>query len=165
MKAKNAPRLKRGCEGACRVARVWGSGEEWCISDEKEWTLARKSCCFPRRDREGERGGREEGQRPVVLSMGASPDRRRSGGARQRTAEQNDERGKCYFEFFVIWGEYPLSCLKMSGLCVLCRARRSARPKVFGRRLSHFAPFDCIGKCSPAVSRSRSPLSLWRFLT
>lgn len=34
----------------------------------------------------------------------------------------------------------------------------------FGRRLSHFAPFDCIGKCSPAVRRSRSPLSLWRFL-
>lgn len=70
---KKTPRLKCGCEGACRVARVWGSGEEWCILDEKEWTLVRKSCCFPRRDREGERGGRKEGQRPVGLSMGAPP--------------------------------------------------------------------------------------------
>ena len=38
------------------------------------------------------------------------------------------------------------------------------KPDFFLRRLSHFAPFDCIGKCSPAVRRSRSPLSLWRFL-
>lgn len=38
------------------------------------------------------------------------------------------------------------------------------KPENFGRRLSHFGPFDCIGKCSPAVRRSRSPLSLWRFL-
>lgn len=54
--------------------------------------------------------------------------------------------------------------LKVSGLCVLCRVLRSASRKILGRRLSHFAPFDCIGKCSPAVRRSRSPLSLWRFL-
>ena len=52
----------------------------------------------------------------------------------------------------------------MSGLRVLCRVLRSASWKILGRRLSHFAPFDCIGKCSPAVRRSRSPLSLWRFL-
>ena len=54
--------------------------------------------------------------------------------------------------------------LKVSGLCVPCRVLRSTSRKIFGRRLSHFAPFDCIGKCSPAVRRSLSPLSLWRLL-
>ena len=102
MKAKNAPRLKRGCEGACRVARVWGRDEEWCILDEKEWTLARKSCCFPRRDREGGCGGRKVGQRPVVLSKGAPPRLAMERGARQRTAELNDRSEKVIFVFFVI---------------------------------------------------------------
>ena len=40
VKAGIANSLSARCEGACRVTRVWGSGEEWCILDEKEWTLA-----------------------------------------------------------------------------------------------------------------------------
>ena len=41
----------------------------------------------------------------------------------------------------------------MRGLRVGLRALRRAGRKVFGQRLSHFAPFDCIGQCSPTVHR------------
>ena len=108
----------------------------------------------------GGRGGRKVGQRPAArwgngrsaCRRGHHPDRPRR-GERDSAPRSKMTGGERRFCIFCDFEEFAPLSLKMSGLCVPLRGLRSASRKVFGQRLSHFAPFDCIGQCSPAVHR------------